>query len=187
MYAGSFYPPTMTWTIAFLTCVPDHSYSCIYTQGILMSQHNIFDLEKLTHLFLVLLAGFEPLVFGSRVRLYQLSHPANVTLSLFCAPSDFKKSWGGSEKLKLGESGILCHFCSYSLSYACIFFCFLLFCLLWVYLQSSCCRWWTFVLCRWVFFTTKPVSFLLSYLYYSVDSSFCVWWAIDFIILVPLH
>ena len=31
------------------------------------SQHNNFDWEKLTQIFLVLRTGFEPLIFGSRV------------------------------------------------------------------------------------------------------------------------
>ena len=57
-----------TWS---LTCVCDHSYACLYTQGDghtdnESTQH--FDSEKLSQIVLVLLAGFEPQVFGSRVR-----------------------------------------------------------------------------------------------------------------------
>ena len=48
-------------------------YACVYTRGLLgtptSSQHSIFDPEKtLTIVFIVFLAGFEPRVFGSRVR-----------------------------------------------------------------------------------------------------------------------
>ena len=41
------------------------------------TSENNFDSEKLLQIFLVLLmqTGFEPRVFGSRVRHYQLSHP----------------------------------------------------------------------------------------------------------------
>ena len=40
-----------------LLCVRQHSYACVYTQGLgtpTASQHNIFDLEKLSQSFLVL-------------------------------------------------------------------------------------------------------------------------------------
>ena len=59
----------LTWTTGSLTCVCDHSYACIYRRrlGTPTSQH-IFDSEKLSQIFLVLLTGFEPRVFGSRVR-----------------------------------------------------------------------------------------------------------------------
>ena len=67
---------TLTWTTGFLTCVCDHAYACMYTRrgggggGVgtsTASQPNIFDSEKLSQIFLVLLtqAGFEPLDFGS--------------------------------------------------------------------------------------------------------------------------
>ena len=75
-HAGSFRVSTihrtLTWTSGSLTCVPDHSYACVYTRGLGMStsQHNIFDSEKLSQVCLVLLTqtGFEPRVFGSRAR-----------------------------------------------------------------------------------------------------------------------
>ena len=45
-------------------CVRDHSYVCECELGTLtVSQHNIFDSEKLV--FLVLLTGFKPLVMES--------------------------------------------------------------------------------------------------------------------------
>ena len=66
---------TVTWTTWSLTCVRNHSYACvciiIYKRGLgtpTASQHNIFDLEKLSQSFLVLLTGFELRVFGSWVR-----------------------------------------------------------------------------------------------------------------------
>ena len=64
---------TLTWTTGSITSVHDHSYACVYTLGLgtpTTSQQNIFDSEELSQMFLVLLArpGFEPRVFGSRVR-----------------------------------------------------------------------------------------------------------------------
>ena len=62
---------TLTWTTGSLTCIRDHSYACVYTLGLgtpTMNQHNIFDSEKLSLIFLVLLIGFQPRVFGSWVR-----------------------------------------------------------------------------------------------------------------------
>ena len=54
VYAGSFcvsvIRQTLTWTTESLTCVRDHSYVCIYTQGLgtlTASQHIIFYSEKL--------------------------------------------------------------------------------------------------------------------------------------------
>ena len=64
-------------------CVRDYSYACMYTQGMgtpTASQHNVFDLEKLSHIFIVLLtqAGFEPPIFWiSNPTLYPLSHPVS--------------------------------------------------------------------------------------------------------------
>ena len=77
VHAGSFdvsvIHQTVIWTVGSLTCIRDHSCACVYTQGLgtpTASQHNIFDSEKLSQIFLVLLtrAGFEPLILGSRVR-----------------------------------------------------------------------------------------------------------------------
>ena len=61
---------TPTWTTWSSTCVHDHSYACVYTQvlGTATSQHNTFDSEKLSQIFLVLRMGFELRVFESRVR-----------------------------------------------------------------------------------------------------------------------
>ena len=74
MHAGPFrvsvIHQTLTWTSGSLKCVHDHSYACIYTQRLgtqTMSQHNIFDSEKLSQIFVMLLIGFEPRVFGSQV------------------------------------------------------------------------------------------------------------------------
>ena len=57
VHAGSFCVSiihrTQTWTTGFLPCARDHSYACMYTQGLgtpTASQHNIFDSEKLTFL-----------------------------------------------------------------------------------------------------------------------------------------
>ena len=77
VHAGSFRVSviygTLTWTAGALTCVRDHHYACIDSRGMdtpTMSQYNIFYLEKLSQIFLVLLRGFEPQVFGSRVQCY---------------------------------------------------------------------------------------------------------------------
>ena len=46
---------TLTWTTGSLSCVRDHSCTCIYTRGLgtlTASQLNMFDLEKLTIFFL---------------------------------------------------------------------------------------------------------------------------------------
>ena len=67
------YSELLTWTTGSLMCVRDHSHACVYTRGLgtpTASQHNIFDSEKLSPIFLVLLTqtGIEPRVFGSQVR-----------------------------------------------------------------------------------------------------------------------
>ena len=64
----------LTWTTGSLTCVRDHSYECVYIHtgvghiGDESAQH--FWLGKLSQIVIVLLTGmgFEPPVFGSRVR-----------------------------------------------------------------------------------------------------------------------
>ena len=63
VYAGSFRVSVIHQT---LTCT--WSFICVSTLS--RSQHNIFDSEKLSQIFLVLLMGqgFEPRVFGSRVQ-----------------------------------------------------------------------------------------------------------------------
>ena len=76
VHAGSFRASilhrTLTWTTGSLTCVRDHSYTCVYTRGLgtpTTCQHNVFDLEEtIINVLLVLLTEFEPRVFGSRVR-----------------------------------------------------------------------------------------------------------------------
>ena len=53
---------TLTWTTGSLACVRVHSCACVYTRGLgtpTASPHNIFDSEKLTIFFRVLLVGFE--------------------------------------------------------------------------------------------------------------------------------
>ena len=77
VHAGSFrvfiIHRTLTWATGYLTCVRDlFFYALVYTRGLgtpTASQHNIFYSENLSQLFFVLLTGFEPQVFGSRVRL----------------------------------------------------------------------------------------------------------------------
>ena len=71
VHAGSFsvsvIHQTLTWTTGSLACVHDHS--CVYTPvlgPLTASQHNI--LEQFSQSFLMLLTGFEPRVFGSRVQ-----------------------------------------------------------------------------------------------------------------------
>ena len=64
---------TLTWSFTPLPCVRDHSDACIYTHRawlgtLTASQHNIFDPEKLSQIFPVLLMGFEPRVIESWVR-----------------------------------------------------------------------------------------------------------------------
>ena len=56
---------TLTWTTGYLTCV--RSYACVYTGGwgTPTSQHNILTRKKLSHLFLMLRTGLEPLVMES--------------------------------------------------------------------------------------------------------------------------
>ena len=56
----------------------DHSYACVYTQGLdtlTTSQHNILTRKKISQTFLVLRTGFERLDLESM--LYQLNHPVN--------------------------------------------------------------------------------------------------------------
>ena len=88
---------TLTWTTRSLTCVHDHSYVFVYTQGfgtLTASQHNIFDSEKL--------ADFSCAPDGVRTSghwilsptLYQLSHP--VTLCWSTMDAELKGSPGGS-------------------------------------------------------------------------------------------
>ena len=75
---------TLTWTTGSLTCVHDHSYTYVYTQGLgtLTSQHILTwgvgggggggggggrgGGRELSQIFLVLQTGFKPLDFGSR-------------------------------------------------------------------------------------------------------------------------
>ena len=75
MHTGSFrvslIHQTLTWTTGSLTCVRDHSYVRTYTRSLgtpTTSQHNIFDSEKLSQIFLVLPTGLSLQVIGSRVR-----------------------------------------------------------------------------------------------------------------------
>ena len=67
---------TLTWTTGSLTCVHDHSYACSYKRGLgtPTGQHSIFDSEKLSQLFLVLLVRTSGLWISSPT-LYQFSHP----------------------------------------------------------------------------------------------------------------
>ena len=58
VYAGSFRVSvihrTPTWTTGSLTCVRDHSHTCVYTRGLgtqTACHHNIFDSEKLSQFF----------------------------------------------------------------------------------------------------------------------------------------
>ena len=76
VYAGSgscFHKPleTLTWTTGSLTCARDHSYAwCIHTGAVGQTDSEsaqLFDSEKLK-VFLVLLTGFEPSIFGSPVQ-----------------------------------------------------------------------------------------------------------------------
>ena len=64
VHAGSFgvsaIHRTLTWTTWSLTCVRDYSYACVRIHtgvGTPTSQDNIFDWEKLSPFFLVLLTG----------------------------------------------------------------------------------------------------------------------------------
>ena len=74
VHAGSYHVSvihqSLTWTAESLRCVRDHSYACVYTRELgtpTVSQHSIFDSEKVSQIFLVLLTGFDSQVFGSRV------------------------------------------------------------------------------------------------------------------------
>ena len=67
VHAGSFcvsvIHQTLTRTTGSVMCGHNHSYACVYTQGLgtlTISRQNIFDLEKLSQIFLVLLRVFEP-------------------------------------------------------------------------------------------------------------------------------
>ena len=58
VHAGSFgvsiIRRTLTWTTGSLTCVPGHSYTCVYTREFgtpTANQHNIFDSEKIALFF----------------------------------------------------------------------------------------------------------------------------------------
>ena len=75
--------------------VRDHSDACVYTRELrgtpTASQHFttlIFDSEKLSQCFLVLLtqAGFEPPLFGSRIRPTEPPHPVPKYLQCFHFP-----------------------------------------------------------------------------------------------------
>ena len=74
LHGGSFHVSiihqTFIWTTGSLTCVRDHSYVCVYTWGLdtLKACQHIFDSEKLSQYFFILLTGFELRVFGARVR-----------------------------------------------------------------------------------------------------------------------
>ena len=69
---------TLTWITGSLTCVRDHSYARAYKRGLdtPTSQNIMFDSEKLSQFFLVLLTRFptSSLWIWSPT-LYQLSHP----------------------------------------------------------------------------------------------------------------
>ena len=69
---------TLTWTTESLTYVRDNSYTCVYTWGLGTSatNHHIFYLEKLSHIFLAQ-------VFGSEVRCCTTLHPITCEFSLF--------------------------------------------------------------------------------------------------------
>ena len=69
---------TLTRTTGSLACVCDHSHARVYTRGLgtpTVSQCNLFGSEKRSQLFLVLLMGFKPRFFESRVR--RSARPAN--------------------------------------------------------------------------------------------------------------
>ena len=82
VHAGSFrvfvIHRTLTWTTGFLTCVRDHSFTCVYTRGLgtpTASQHNIFDSEK-THFFSCAPGGIRTSVLWIlKPTLYPVSHP----------------------------------------------------------------------------------------------------------------
>ena len=84
VHAGSFRVSVihrpLIWTTDSLTCVRDHSYACVYIRGLgtpTTSQHKIFDSEKLTQIFLVLLgadrAGIRTSVWVALIRPSQLT------------------------------------------------------------------------------------------------------------------
>ena len=85
VHAGSFrvciIHQTLTWTTGSLTCVRDHSYACIFTQVLgtpTASQHNIFDLEKLSQCVYCAPDAGGIRTSGlwiSSPMLYQLNHP----------------------------------------------------------------------------------------------------------------
>ena len=64
VHAGSFRVSTIRRTLIYtagsLTCVRDHSYACVYTRRLgtppTASQHDIFDLDKLSQIVLVLMS-----------------------------------------------------------------------------------------------------------------------------------
>ena len=65
------------------TSLHDHSYECVYTQGLgtpTVSQHNISDSTKLLQFFLVLLMGFKPRVIGQLFKDDVLDHKARVKI-----------------------------------------------------------------------------------------------------------
>ena len=62
---------TLTWNTGSLLCVCDHSCACIYTHRGWAHQQRVsrtFLTQKNSQIFLVLLTGFKPQTFGSRVR-----------------------------------------------------------------------------------------------------------------------
>ena len=73
---------SLTWTTGSLTCVRDHSYACVYTQGLgtlTTSQHNILT-KKNSHKFVLCSGQSSNLGYlDLESMLYQLSHPTTLS------------------------------------------------------------------------------------------------------------
>ena len=113
IHAGSFrvyvVHRTLTWTTWSLTCVRDHSYAGVYTRGLCsptVSQHNIFDSEKLVKLLFVLL-GTRTWVLecgGVRLSAVSLLVKGKVTRQLPHKPHDYWRSIGAKADSNLVTS-----------------------------------------------------------------------------------
>ena len=96
MHVGSFcvsiIHPTPIWTTGSLTCVRDH-YMCVYSPGLdtpTVSQHNIFDLEKLVKFFIMPPTGFGCLYhrFPKNVSQPFLQYSRSLSDALICGSAN---------------------------------------------------------------------------------------------------
>ena len=69
---------TLTWTTGYFSRVHDHSFVCVYTQGLgtpTASQRNSFDSEKIKNISYAPDGIWTSVLWISSLTLYQVSHP----------------------------------------------------------------------------------------------------------------